>query len=158
ERAWLISTGLPHTEPRQRRRRAIERLHEVKRLLRQEPESPPQVIDSPIVLSAPSWPVPGLPGISSNFDRTRYLDTVRRAIEYIHAGDCFQVNVSQRLLHPATESPLQLYERLRERNSAPFAGFFDLGEFVIASASPERFLRVNDAGEVQTRPIKGTRP
>ena len=158
ERAWLVSTGLPHTEPRRRRRRAIERLQEVKRLLRQEPESTPQVIESPIILSAPSWPAPGLPGISSNFNRTRYLDTVHRAIEYIHAGDCFQVNVSQRLLHPATESPLQLYERLRERNPAPFAGYFDLGEFVIASASPERFLRVNDAGEVQTRPIKGTRP
>jgi para-aminobenzoate synthetase component 1 len=53
--------------------------------------------------------------------------------------------------------PRQLYCRLRERNPAPFAGYFDLGEFVIASASPERFLRV-DRGEVETRPIKGTRP
>ena len=72
-------------------------------------------------------------------------------------GDCFQVNLSQRLLHRATLAPLELYARLRERNAAPFAGYFDLGDFVVASASPERFLRVEN-GQVETRPIKGTRP
>ena len=98
-----------------------------------------------------------MPGVSSNFDRTGYLKAVRRVVEYIHAGDCFQVNLSQRLLHRADVHPLELYRRLRERNPAPFAGYFDLGDFVIASASPERFLRVEN-GEVETRPIKGTRP
>src|SRR5262249_1142007 len=49
------------------------------------------------------------------------------------------------------------YGRLRQRNAAPFAGYFDLGDFVIASASPERFLRL-DRGAIETRPIKGTRP
>ena len=53
--------------------------------------------------------------------------------------------------------PLELYRCLRERNPAPFAGYLDLGDFVIASASPERFLRV-EQGEVDTHPIKGTRP
>ncbi|MGH7172308.1 MAG: aminodeoxychorismate synthase component I, partial [Gemmataceae bacterium] len=102
-------------------------------------------------------PLPGFAGVFSNFDRPGYLAAVRRAIEYIHAGDCFQVNLSQRLLHAITLSPLELYARLRERNPAPFAGYFDLGDFVLASASPERFLRVED-GRVETRPIKGTRP
>ena len=60
-------------------------------------------------------------------------------------------------MHRPTLPPLELYGRLRERNPAPFAGYFDLGDFVIASASPERFLRVEN-GEVETRPIKGTRP
>jgi para-aminobenzoate synthetase component 1 len=82
---------------------------------------------------------------------------VRRAIDYIEAGDCFQVNLSQRLLTPARLHPLRLYERLRRRNPAPFAGYLDLGDFVVLSASPERFLRVTD-GWVETRPIKGTRP
>jgi para-aminobenzoate synthetase component 1 len=100
---------------------------------------------------------PGHRGVSSNFDRPGYLAAVRRAVEYIHAGDCFQVNLSQRLLCGATEPPLDLYARLRERNPAPFAGYFDLGDFVVLSASPERFLRIED-GLVQTRPIKGTRP
>ena len=52
---------------------------------------------------------------------------------------------------------MSLYLRLRQRNPAPFAGYFDLGEFQIVSASPERFLQVRD-GQVETRPIKGTRP
>jgi para-aminobenzoate synthetase component 1 len=158
ERAWLISTGLPYTDPRRRRERARRRVQEMKHLLRQDPESLPFVSEPPVKLTAPSWPVPGLTGVSSNFDRDAYLATVRRAIEYIHAGDCFQVNVSQRLLYHAVEAPLNLYQRLRERNPAPFAGYFDLGDFVIASASPERFLNVTAQGEVQTRPIKGTRP
>jgi para-aminobenzoate synthetase component 1 len=97
------------------------------------------------------------PGLASNFDREGYLEAARRAVEYIHAGDCFQVNVSQRLLAPLQLPPVELYQRLRERNPAPFAGYFDMGEFVIASASPERFLWLQD-GEVETRPIKGTRP
>jgi para-aminobenzoate synthetase component 1 len=75
----------------------------------------------------------------------------------VHAGDCFQVNIAQRLLARLTEHPFDLYSRLRERNPAPFAGYFDLGPFAIASASPERFVRVNN-NEVETRPIKGTRP
>src|SRR5262249_8233315 len=52
----------------------------------------------------------------------------------------------------------ELYTRLRQRNPAPFAGYFDLGAFAVASASPERFVEVESGGEVQTRPIKGTRP
>ena len=95
--------------------------------------------------------------VTSTFSREEYLATIRRAIEYVHAGDCFQVNIAQRLLAPARTAPLELYGRLRERNPAPFAGYFDLGDFAIASASPERFLRV-EQGEVETRPIKGTRP
>jgi para-aminobenzoate synthetase component 1 len=80
---------------------------------------------------------------------------VRRVIEYIHAGDVFQVNLAQRLLLPARASCVETYCRLREVNSAPFAGYFDLGDFQILSASPERFLRVHD-NQVETRPIKGT--
>jgi para-aminobenzoate synthetase component 1 len=95
--------------------------------------------------------------VTSTFDRGGYLGAVSRAIEYVHAGDCFQVNLSQRLLASLTEHPLQLYGRLRERNPASFAGYLDLGSFAVASASPERFLRVTD-GDVETRPIKGTRP
>jgi para-aminobenzoate synthetase component 1 len=160
ERAWLISTGLPEWDPRRRQRRARRRLNAIKqRLTHPAPTPAPPTPAHPLPASAlcPQYPMPGLPGLTSNFDRAGYLDTVRRAIEYVHAGDCFQVNVAQRLLHQATISPLDLYGRLRECNPAPFAGYFDLGDFVVASASPERFLRVQD-GAVETRPIKGTRP
>jgi para-aminobenzoate synthetase component 1 len=116
--------------------------------------------DSPALpwnqLSA-QYPLPHYPTVTSDFDRTTYMDTIRRAIEYTHAGDCFQVNIAQRLMAPAPDSAFGLYGRLREHNPAPFAGYFDLGAFAIASASPERFLRVSDR-QVETRPIKGTRP
>ncbi len=102
--------------------------------------------------------LPGLPSVTSNFDRAGYEAAVRRVIEYIRGGDVYQVNLSQRLLAPFAGSPLELYGKLRERNPAPFAGYFDLGEFAVASASPERFLKLSPDGEVESRPIKGTRP
>ncbi len=161
KRAWLVSTGFPETATSRKRLRAERRLQGIRQLL----DAGTPVADPPVlhrgrrvaILPEHVRPVSGLPGVSSNFDRASYLTAARRAIEYIHAGDCFQVNLSQRLLHSATLPPLELYQRLRERNPAPFAGYFDLGDFVIASASPERFLHV-DNGEVETRPIKGTRP
>ncbi len=156
ERAWLISTGFPETTPPRRRQRAEQRLAEVKQRLLEH--GPPRLACPPRAsLRAPRWPISGHTSLLSNFDRPGYLAAVRRAIEYVHAGDCFQVNVAQQLLYPQKLAPGELYRRLRERNAATFAGYFDLGEFVIASASPERFLRVVE-GEVETRPIKGTRP
>jgi para-aminobenzoate synthetase component 1 len=99
----------------------------------------------------------GRNGLTSNFSEKDYLRAVQKAIDYIYAGDIFQVNIAQRLLYPARDDAVALYLRLRERNPAPFAGYFDLGEFQIVSASPERFLQLRDRC-VETRPIKGTRP
>jgi len=158
-RAWIVSTGLPEIDPAPRRQRALARLQAVKRQITDRRISPSTPVTNKDDIACPNLlhPLPGLPGVSSNFDRESYLAAARRAIDYIHAGDCFQVNLSQRLLHPATLSPLELYGRLRERNPAPFAGYLDLGDIAIVSASPERFLRVEE-GRVETRPIKGTRP
>jgi para-aminobenzoate synthetase component 1 len=158
-RAWLLSTGLPETVPWRRRLRAARRLREVRRWLQAPAAASLSESGPPLPVSSlcPQYPLPILPHLTSNFDRPGYLATIRRAIEYVHAGDCFQVNVAQRLLHPASISALELYGRLRERNAAPFAGLFDVGGAVVASASPERFLRI-EGGEVETRPIKGTRP
>lgn len=105
---------------------------------------------------APQFAVANVPGLTSTFSREAYLAAVGRAIDYIVAGDIFQVNLSQRLLYPAQDHTSDLYLRLRERNAATFAAYFDLGEFQLASASPERFLSVR-GGEVEARPIKGTR-
>jgi len=79
-------------------------------------------------------------------------------IDYVFAGDIFQANLSQRLEAPLVGTPLELYRRLRHRNAAPFAAYLDFGDLAIASSSPERFLRVDPDGRVETRPIKGTRP
>jgi para-aminobenzoate synthetase component I len=172
-RAWLISTGYPETDPHLRKDRAAERAKWVRQALKRPPlewlrraldngpyshfgpDMGPRRVTAEFL--APQFPLPGRPGVTSTFNREGYLAAVRRAIEYIRAGDCFQVNLSQRLLTPLTENPLDLYGRLRECNPAPFAGYLGMDDFAIISASPERFLQVTN-GEVETRPIKGTRP
>jgi para-aminobenzoate synthetase component I len=159
QRAWLISTGLPETNPERQRHRAAARLRGVQRLLRMPAHREINRFPSNACLTIRPdlcHSTPNRPNVFSNFDRAGYFAAVRRAIEYIHAGDCYQVNLSQRLLRASSWNPLDLYRRLRERNPAPFAGYFDGGTFVVASASPERFLQVVN-GEVEARPIKGTR-
>ena len=157
EKSWLISTGLPAPEVLSRQTRARLRLDAVRKLLAAS-EGPAPSKDSGVpIQTAPRYPVEGFPGLFSNFSRESYLEAIRRAVEFIHAGDCFQVNIAQRLLHPMMGSPLELYGRLRQRNAAPFAAYFDMGDSIILSASPERFLQV-EKNHVLTRPIKGTRP
>jgi para-aminobenzoate synthetase component 1 len=95
-------------------------------------------------------------GLTSNFSPGGYRQAIQRVIDYIHAGDVFQVNLAQRLMFRAREHSVPLYLRLRQRNPATFAGYFDLGECQIVSASPERFLSVRGR-QVEARPIKGTR-
>jgi len=85
---------------------------------------------------------------------------IAKIIDYIHAGDIFQANFTQRFHahRPQGLDDFMLYRRLREINPAPFASFMRCGEsFSIASASPERFLRLDRDGAIEARPIKGTR-
>ncbi|HET7296146.1 MAG TPA: aminodeoxychorismate synthase component I, partial [Gemmatimonadales bacterium] len=159
-RAWLMSTGIPERGPA-RARRAAQRLASVKERLavgRDAARPPARGLARPDRRSAPSFPVPDVPGVRSNFTREGYLEAVRRVIEYVFAGDIFQANLSQRLEAPLEGTPFDLYRRLRRRNPAPFAAYLDFGDLVVASSSPERFLRVEPGGRVETRPIKGTRP
>jgi para-aminobenzoate synthetase component 1 len=96
--------------------------------------------------------------LRSSFTHPGYLEAVSRVREYIFAGDIFQANLSQRFEAELGEPTWPLYRRLRTRNAAPFAAYLDFPDGVILSASPERFLRVDVARHVETRPIKGTRP
>ncbi len=158
--AWIISQGFPETETKERRRRAADRLAEFRGWLSDTAASPvrptPLVDRVPLTDLAPQYPVAGPAGMTSNMSAETYVAAIRRAIQYIYDGDIFQVNIAQRLLYPANAEAAHLYLRLRCRNAATFAGYFDLGHTQIASASPERFLQVRD-GEVEARPIKGTR-
>ncbi|MBE0543645.1 MAG: aminodeoxychorismate synthase component I [Verrucomicrobia bacterium] len=95
--------------------------------------------------------------IISNLSRAQFIAAVERAQRYIRAGDIYQVNLSQRLAAPCPWSGWKLFQRLLDVSPAPFAAFFDCGDFQIASSSPELFLRLNGPN-IQTRPIKGTRP
>jgi para-aminobenzoate synthetase component I len=85
-----------------------------------------------------------------------YLEQVERALEYIRAGDIFQVNLSHRLEARFHGDPWTLYERLAQRSPAPFAAYISGTDFTMVSASPERFLRLHNK-MLESRPIKGTR-
>jgi para-aminobenzoate synthetase component 1 len=166
--AWLISTGLPETTPSERAARAAMRAAAVKERIRQAPARPLPPAPLPPASShprtfAPSHLVdpvwwPASLQLNSSFTRDAYLAAVERVREYIFAGDIFQANLSQRFEAPFHQPAWDFYRCLRERNAAPFAAYLDFPEAQIVSASPERFLRVDAAGHVETRPIKGTRP
>ena len=167
-RGWIVSRGVPAESPAQRRRRAEERRDQFLSWLERPAErvhgdskwAKRPLALSPLDLSpeqlAPRFSVAGPSGLTSNFSREAYCRAVERSVEYVRAGDIFQVNLSQRLLYPALDDAVSLYRRLRSRNPAPFAAYFDCGDFQIASASPERFVQVCDR-RVEARPIKGTR-
>ncbi|MDT8435940.1 MAG: aminodeoxychorismate synthase component I [Gemmatimonadota bacterium] len=158
--AWIASTGQPERGAAAHRRRE-ERLAAGAAWLRGEAPSgaDPGRRPSPDALATPPPGAPtGRPGLAASFDRPGYEAAVREAIERIRAGDIFQVNLAQRFVAPAAPDPLAFHLALRERSPAPFGAFFRGHDAVVVSASPERFLRVDAAGRVEARPIKGTRP
>jgi para-aminobenzoate synthetase component 1 len=97
-------------------------------------------------------------GLQSSFTRRDYEAAVRDSIEKIRAGDIFQVNLAQRFRAPGPSDSADLYCELRRRAPAPFGAWFAGSSCTIASASPERFIRLTAGGELEARPIKGTRP
>ena len=86
-----------------------------------------------------------------------YRGVVARALEYIAAGDIFQVNLSQRFSARGRPEPLDLYLRLKAVSPAPFAAFLRWADFAVVSASPEWFYQTK-GDSIVTRPIKGTCP
>jgi anthranilate synthase component 1 len=97
------------------------------------------------------------PTFTSNMSRERFEAMVARIVEYVHAGDAFQVVPSQRWSAELDADPFSIYRGLRVVNPSPYMYFLDFMDFQIAGASPEPLLTV--AGRhVSTRPIAGTRP
>ena len=96
--------------------------------------------------------------------REDYERRIARAVAYVHAGDCFQTNISQRFEFemPKGAHAFDLTRRLDKQSAAPFSAYFRLPGLALASNSPERFLKVRPLREgglkVTTKPIKGTRP
>ncbi len=97
----------------------------------------------------------------SNFSPAEYRNAVAKCVEYIAAGDIFQVNLSQRFEIAPAPAPSEIYRRLRRRNPAWYSAYLQFKsagkDCAILSSSPELFLRCR-GGHVITRPIKGTRP
>lgn len=92
--------------------------------------------------------------------RPAFEAMIARVVEYIHAGDIFQANMSQRFVAgmPPALTSFMLYRRLRQLSPAPFAAYLNCGAAgTVLSASPELFLDLDADGRIETRPIKGTR-
>jgi anthranilate synthase component 1 len=93
----------------------------------------------------------------SEFGAEGFQRAVRRAKEYIAAGDVMQVVLSQRMRRPFAASPLSLYRALRSLNPSPYMFYYDFGNFHVVGASPEILVR-KEGTAVTLRPIAGTRP
>jgi anthranilate synthase component 1 len=137
-------TALPRNRLLERYRRARRRIDAIERMLRQA---------APAARRRPRRRARWVARVS----QARYKATVRRAKEYIRAGDIFQVVLSQRFDRRSGAAPFSVYRALRRINPSPYMFHLDFGEVALAGASPEMLVRV-DEGRIRTRPIAGTRP
>ena len=143
---WIISTGLQPDGAREPRRAQAQLAFWKAHL--QAGTAGPKVECSTASLFSP---------MASNMSRADFIAKVERAREYIRAGDVYQVNLSHRLTARSGLSGWGFFQRLCDVSPAPFAAYLDCADFQIASSSPELFLRLSGS-QIQTRPIKGTRP
>ena len=157
-RGWFISQGVPARGPLERRRRAAERLA-IFMAGCPRSEAGGDRPGRPRATAVPAWaahPLAGHAGVFASQSPETYREMVARGIEYVRAGDVFQVNLAQQFAVAGGVDPVELYMQAREINAAPFASFFDAGDVQIVSMSPERFLQAA-RGSVRMHPIKGTR-
>jgi anthranilate synthase component 1 len=108
----------------------------------------------PRAAAAPDRPVPDF---RSNMSREEFERVVARIIDYIRAGDAYQVVPSQRWSAPVSLEAFSIYRGLRAVNPSPYMYYLDFGDFEIAGASPEPLITVSGR-QMSTRPIAGTRP
>jgi len=126
---------------------AETRSHELKELIAQAPAAEKVPLD-----------VPFDNNIRAHFTRETYMQAVDRCRRHILAGDVFEICLTHRLETDLSQPPWQLYKRLRSINPAPFASWLHFPNFQVVSASPERFLKLDESRQAESRPIKGTRP
>jgi anthranilate synthase component 1 len=107
-------------------------------------------------LSLPQRPAPMELGVRSNHTREQFEEQVKRAKEYIAAGDIYQVVLSQRFEADVTVDPFTVYRALRHVNPSPYMYFIRMGGVSVVGSSPEMLVRV-EGSRVETHPIAGTR-
>ena len=146
DKVWVVSTGT-QVDGSRNEKVAQQNKERWKTLLTSSGNAPP----------ASSRRDTSEPRLASTLDRTEFVARVRRAQEYIRAGDIYQVNLAHRLETNSTFPGWETFRALSAVSPAPFSGYLDGGDFQIASTSPEMFLRLSGR-HAQTRPIKGTRP
>ena len=117
------------------------------------------VADAELARRLPPLPAWRVPDALDEDEPSRFTDGVGRVLDYLAAGDVFQVNLSRgwRAQFDIGLDPAALHLRLRANNPAPFAGLFTARHWAVVSSSPERLVSVR-GDVVETRPIAGTRP
>ena len=115
------------------------------------------MLAGPLPPPKPSGPLREAPKFESNFTREEFESVVAKIVDYIHAGDAFQVVPSQRWTAELEVDPFSIYRGLRVVNPSPYMYFLEFGDFQVVGASPEPLLTVNGRS-ASTRPIAGTRP
>jgi len=155
-RAFVAATGLPLAgdgpEVARRARNRSEWLMEIVDRAR-EREQPEADLPGRRALAAALDPG----RLEANFSRAGYRDAIVRILDYIAAGDIYQVNLSQRFAVPFTRDKREFYLHFRNLSPAPFGAYLETGRHAILSNSPERYLLIR-GDYIETRPIKGTRP
>ncbi|MFW1893513.1 anthranilate synthase component I family protein [Acinetobacter geminorum] len=96
--------------------------------------------------------------IQPRWSKKQYLDAFYKIQEYIKAGDCYQINLTQEFKAKFSGSLLNKAKDLWKLTNAPYAGYLKLDDFELLSCSPELFIEFNQNKQIKTRPIKGTMP
>src|SRR5438045_8762649 len=151
-RLWIVRNVFTegHGSLRAKYDAAVREIKRTRQLL-EEPVAAEQPKKSSITPNRPSLKV------SSNFRRPEYLDVVRKAKQYIRAGDIFQVVLSQRFSVRASANPFEVYRQLRALNPSPYLFYLQLNDVTVVGSSPEMLVKVQGR-DVFYRPIAGTRP
>lgn len=136
-----------------------DHLHQQTYFISRNPQDPNLAFIQTLIDNPP--PITGhfrlLENFQPNMDKSHYAAAFNQAKKYIHAGDCYQINLAQRFITAYNGSPWLAYRRLRQQNPMPMSAFIHFPEGDILSLSPERFLQIQNQ-QVLTEPIKGTSP
>jgi para-aminobenzoate synthetase len=122
------------------------------------PPGKPEPLSSPALIS-PALSKTGPPvAIASRHSAERYAELVQECLEEIRAGESYEICLTNTFTLPTVVDPLETFRVLRGLSPVPYGAYLSFPGAAVLSASPERFLRITPDGQVQTKPIKGTRP
>ncbi|KJR47874.1 Para-aminobenzoate synthase, aminase component [Desulfosporosinus sp. I2] len=152
QKYWLTSCGI-NEEGECSSKLAHSRLKQLELILQQVIQTPQTILETDSNLMTDSYST-----IEPSVSKPQYLKDLERVIDYIYAGDIYQANLTQRFSMPWQGDVWNLYTQLHRQNPSPFAAFLPYPDFQILCSSPERFVRIQPSGQIETRPIKGTRP